>query len=177
LIVSIDARTRAADAALVFSGVGDDSLRIDRGQTMFRDFVGLSAGALAMFVVITLIEALNVKLFPIPPGLDPNNPAQLIAIVAALPVAAKALIVLGWCAGAFVGAAVAARIAEHRLIIALLIGVLVVVGTLVNAQQIPHPQWMILTGTLLPLPLAWLATRIVPGYTPAPDTGERWRGP
>jgi len=143
---------------------------------MFRDFVGLSAGALAMFVAITLLEALDVKLFPLPTGLDPNNKAQLAAIVAALPLAAKLLIVAGWCVGAFVGAAVAARIAEHRLIVALILGVLVIAGTLVNAREIPHPQWMILAGTLLPLPLAWLATRIVPAHVLAPETGERWRG-
>ena len=129
-----------------------------------------------MFVAITLIEALDANLFPMQPGLDPKNPAQLAAIVAALPIAAKLLIVFGWCLGAFVGAAVAARIAEHRLIVALLLGVLVIVGTLFNAREIPHPQWMILAGTLLPLPLAWLATRVVPGHAPAPDTGDRWRG-
>jgi pimeloyl-ACP methyl ester carboxylesterase len=129
-----------------------------------------------MFVAITLIEALNVKLFPLPAGLDPNNPAQLAAVVAALPYAAKLLIVVGWCLGAFVGAAVAARIAEHRLIVALILGALVVIGTLVNARAIPHPQWMIMAGTLLPLPLAWLATRIVPGHAPAPESGKRWLG-
>ena len=143
---------------------------------MFRDFIGLSAGALAMFVAITLIEAMDVKLFPLPAGLDPNNPVQLAAVVAALPFAAKLLIVVGWCLGAFAGAAVAARIAEHRLIVALILGVLVIAGTLVNARDIPHPQWMILAGTLLPLPLAWLATRIVPGHAPTPETGGRWRG-
>src|SRR5207342_699278 len=132
------------------------------------DFIGLSAGALAMFVAVTLVEALDVKLFPLPAGLDPNNPAQLAAVVAALPIAAKLLIVAGWCLGAFVGAAVAARIAEHRLIVALILGALVIAGTMFNARDIPHPQWMIMAGTLLPLPLAWLATRLVPGHAPPP---------
>lgn len=143
---------------------------------MFRDFIGLAAGTLAMFVAITLVEVLDVKLFPLPVGMDPNDKAQLAAVVAALPQAAKWLIVAGWCLGAFVGAAVAARIAEHRSIVALAIGALVVAGTLINAREIPHPQWMILAGTLLPLPLAWLATRIVPGHAPPPETGGRWRG-
>lgn len=143
---------------------------------MFRDFIGLCAGALAMFVAVTLVEAVDVKLFPLPTGLNPNDKAQLAAIVAALPQTAKLLIVAGWCLGAFVGAAVGARIAEHRMIVALTLGALVVAGTLVNAREIPHPQWMVLAGTLLPLPLAWLATRIVPGHAPAPDTGKRWKG-
>jgi alpha/beta superfamily hydrolase len=143
---------------------------------MFRDFIGLCAGMLAMFVAITLIEALDVKLYPMQAGLDPNNPAQLAAIVAALPMAAKLLIVAGWCLGAFVGAAVAARIAEHRVIVAMIIGVLVVAGTLMNAREIPHPQWMILAGTLLPLPLAWLATRLLPAHVPEPSTTKRWQG-
>ena len=123
---------------------------------MLRDVFALIAGLFAMMITITFIELLGVKLFPIAPGLDPTEPANLAVIVAAMPLAAKALVVAGWCLGAFIGAAVAARLADHRLIAALTIAALVVVGTLMNAREVPHPQWMILAGTLLPLPLAWL---------------------
>jgi hypothetical protein len=115
-------------------------------------------------------------LFPIPAGLDPNNHAHLPAIMAAMTMAAKLMIVGGWCLGAFVGAGVAARLANHRLIAALIVGALVVAGTLANASEIPHPQWMTTVGTLLPLPLAWLAVRLLPGPPlPEPEV-KRWVG-
>ena len=144
---------------------------------MFRDFIGLVAGVFAMSIVYTLLAILESRLFPIPVGLDPHSPAGAAAVLATLPLVAKVMMSAGWCASAFVGSAVAARIAERRLIIAAIIGLLMMSGTWFTIPKTIYPQWMILTGTLLPLPLAWLATRIVPGYTPAPDTGERWRGP
>lgn len=143
---------------------------------MFRDFIGLVAGVFAMSIVYTVLAILESKLFPIPVGMDAHDPASAAAILAALPLAAKLLMAGGWCASAFAGSAVAARMAERRLITAAIIGLLMMGGTWFTLPKAIYPQWMILAGTLLPLPLAWLATRIVPAYAPTPETGARWRG-
>jgi hypothetical protein len=143
---------------------------------MFRDVMAICIGTLAMFFAITAIAILNIKYFSAPVALSSPNHVDLVAVMAALPSTVKLLIVASWCVGAFVGAAVAARIAEHRMTVASLIATANIVFTLINARSVPYPQWMILAGVLLPLPLAWLATRIVPGHAPTPQTAERWRG-
>jgi hypothetical protein len=143
---------------------------------MYRDIIGVIAGAFAVFAVYTGCALLDLKLFPLPAGLDPNYPTDLAAIVAGMTLVAKVVIVAGWCLSAFIGAAVAARIANHRIIAALLIGAMVAVATIANAIGVPYPKWMSLTGTLLPLALAWLATRLVPGPPPPPPSVKRWVG-
>lgn len=145
---------------------------------MLRTAFGLAAGLFAAMIVITFGELAIARLFPIPAGLDPRKASDLLVIVAGMPTAARAMIVAGWCLGAFSGAAVAARLATHRVSAALSIGGFVALGTWMNAQSVPHSLWMTATGVFAPLPLAWLATRLVrpwraPAAAPARDV---WQG-
>ncbi len=129
---------------------------------MARTAFALFSGVFAMMIAITFTEMTCVKLFPLPPGFDSHNPEAVAAAVAAMPLAAKLLVVFGWCLGAFAGGGVAARIAQqYRVGVALLIGTLVAAGTLANASGVPHPLWMTAAGVVLPLPLAYLAARLV----------------
>lgn len=145
---------------------------------MLRTAFGLAAGLFATMIVITFGELATARLYPIADGLDPRNAADMLAIVANMPTAARAMIVAGWCLGAFAGAAVAARLASHRVSAALSIGAFVALGTWMNSQSVPHPLWMTATGVLLPLPLAWLATRLVPPWrAPSAAPGrDVWQG-
>src|SRR4249919_61316 len=143
---------------------------------MYRDIIGVIAGAFAVFTVYTGFALLEMKLFPIPVGLDPRSPTDLAAIVAGMTLVAKIVIVSGWCLSAFVGAALAARIANHRILAALLIGTMVTIATIANAADVPYPSWMNLAGTVLPLALAWLATRMVAGPPPPAPPIKRWVG-
>ena len=94
--------------------------------------------------------------------MDWADSQAVAAFAASLPTAAMAVVLAGWLLGAFVGAGVAAGIAErYRQTCALLVGALVVAGTIHSALSIPHPGWVIAAGVLLPLPLAYLAARLV----------------
>ena len=130
---------------------------------MLRTLLAVVSGIFAMMIVITAVELANAKLlFPPHAGLDWKNADAVATFVTNLPTSARAVVVFGWCLGAFVGAAVAARIAEkYRTPCALLIGALVVAGTIDSALTIPHPTWVIAAGVLLPLPLAYLAAKWV----------------
>ena len=129
---------------------------------MLRTLFAVIAGFFAAEMVITVIEAASATwLFPPPPGFDFRNKAAVDAFVASMPASAFATVLSGWLLGTFVGAFVAARLAlVHRTRAALLIGLVVVVGTIVNATEIRHPAWVVALGALLPLPLAWLAARL-----------------
>lgn len=102
--------------------------------------------------------------------------------VKTLPLGAHAMLQVGWGCGAFFGGLVAALIAGRaRMVHAGVIGALVLMGTIVNFYQLKvqmdyaHPDWLIVTGLLLPLPLSLLAGKLVsmwlPDATPESPSG------
>ena len=135
----------------------------EHNAPMLRTLFAIVSGVFAMMIVITFVQLANIKLFfPPPAGIDWENPAAVAAFASSLPTAAMAVVVSGWLLGSFIGAAVAARIAvRYQLTSALLIGALVVAGVIHSAMSIAHPTWVIVAGVLLPLPLAYLAAKLV----------------
>ena len=126
---------------------------------MGRTILGILAGLVVAWLAMTICEVASLFLHRPPVGLDLRDPQALAAHIAAAPLSAMLVVVVGWALAAFVGAWVAARIARHRLAAALAIGVLVLAGVIANNAMIPHPLWMTVAGIALPLPLAWLAAR------------------
>lgn len=127
---------------------------------MGRTILGVLAGLVVAWLVMSLFEFGSLALHRPPPGLDLRNPEALALHIAAAPVSAMLLVLAGWVLGAFFGAWVAARIARHRRVAALVIGALMVLGVVANNMLVPHPLWMTIAGILLPIPAAWLAARV-----------------
>jgi hypothetical protein len=127
---------------------------------MGRTILGILAGLVVAWLAMTICEFASLSLHRPPAGLDLRDPQALAAHIAAAPLSAMLVVVVGWALAAFVGAWVAARIARHRRAAALVIGLLVLAGVIANIAMIPHPLWMTVAGLALPLPLAWLAARI-----------------
>lgn len=129
---------------------------------MGRTILAVLAGLVVAWITITLCEFGGVILHPPAPGTNLADPDALAAHIAGAPPAAMALVLLGWVAGAFDGGLVAALISRlHKRGAALTIGVLVALGVIANSLMIPHPLWMTVAGLLLPIPAAWLASRLV----------------
>jgi len=124
---------------------------------MGRTILGVLAGLVVAWLVMSLCEFGSLALHRPPPGLDLRDPEALALHIASAPLSAMLLVLAGWVLGAFLGGWVAARIARHRLAAALVIGALVVLGVIANNLMIPHPLWMTITGIALPIPAAWLA--------------------
>ncbi|MDA0336908.1 MAG: hypothetical protein O2782_17225, partial [bacterium] len=61
--------------------------------------------------------------------------------------------------GTFTGAWVAARVGERRFY-AFLVGSIMTMAGMGNLLAVPHPLWFTITGTLVFLPSAWLASRL-----------------
>ena len=137
---------------------------------MLRGIFALAAGLFAAMILITGSGLLSAKwLFPPPPGLDLRDAAQVAAFAASLPLAALLWILGGWLFGALVGGLVSARLAgQYELAPPVLVGLFIAAGTLLNAQSIPHPSWMVALGVLLPIPAALLGARLVRKASPAP---------
>lgn len=131
-------------------------------KAIVRALLGVLAGLVMMFVVITGVEYVAHQIFPPPPGLDPRNPADLAAVLASQPWAGLAMVVLAWVCGTFAGGWLAARISSAwPRAAAIIIALVVMSGVVGMIVQLPaHPKWMSVLGLLLPIPAALLAARL-----------------
>jgi hypothetical protein len=128
---------------------------------MFRSMLGVIAGLVTMWLVVTGTEFASNAIFPPPAGLDPMQPADMEQILAASPVAALAMVVVAWGLGAFAGGWIAAKIANHPRVAAVLVALAVMSGVAGMIAMMPHhPAWMSTLGLLLPIPAALLAARL-----------------
>ena len=98
---------------------------------MLRTILGVIAGVVVMFGVIMGTEYLGHQVYPPPPGLDPMNPAHeqaFMQFIATMPVGAKAILVAAWTLGAFAGGFIAAKIAQHPRVAAVIVALVVMSG-------------------------------------------------
>lgn len=128
---------------------------------MGRTILGVVVGLAVAMIVIFLVEGLATAISPPPAGLDLRNEADLARLVEMATPTMKALVVFGWLLASFVGGWVAAKISRaHRVTAAIVVGIGIVLGVILNATMLPHPLWMTVMGVALPIPLAWFAARL-----------------
>lgn len=129
---------------------------------MGRTLLAVLAGAVVMWLTIFVLEFAGHAVFPPPPGLDPQNPADLATLITQAPIGAMAMLVLAWVVGAFTGGYTAARISQrHKRMAAVIVAMLVMLGVGGMVWLVPnHPFWVSALGLLLPIPAALLAARL-----------------
>ena len=128
---------------------------------MWRTLLGIVVGVVVMWLVVAGIEFASHAIYPPPAGLDPMQTADLEKILAASPLAALAMVVAAWLLGTFAGGWVAARIANHPRVAAVLVALGVMAGVAGMIAMMPnHPLWMSALGILLPIPAALIAARL-----------------
>ena len=127
---------------------------------MIRTMFSMMLGMLVALMVMLGLEFVGSWMFPMPAGQLPGG-ADLAEIIANAPAGKLVWVLAGWLLAAFCGAWVAARLARvHRTGAAIAIGLLLVLGVLLNAWMLPHPLWMTLLGVIGPVPLAWCGGRL-----------------
>ncbi|MEO5865600.1 MAG: hypothetical protein ABIS14_02445 [Sphingomonas sp.] len=114
---------------------------------------------MAATLIILAVEILSEWLYPLVTDLDADDPAVMAALIAAMPVPAKLLVVFGWFAGTFGGAWLALRVCDWRPAAWLVVGA-TIAGGIVNLFQFPHPLWMQTATIVAPLAGGWLALRL-----------------
>ena len=80
---------------------------------MGRTILGILAGLVVAWLAMTICEFASLFLHRPPAGFDLRDPQALAAHIAAAPLSAMLVVVIGWVLAAFVGGWVAARIARH----------------------------------------------------------------
>jgi hypothetical protein len=127
------------------------------GRRILAVIVGLFAGTLVNYGLMMVQHAL----YPMPPGFDRKDVAQVQAYTDTLPTAAWLLLLAAHAGGALVGAALATRIAKTaRLVPALVVGVLFLLGGIANVMMIRHPTWFAIVDVLLYVPAALLGGKL-----------------
>lgn len=124
---------------------------------MLRDIGAVLAGMVVGGVANMAVILVSWAIWPMPEGMDMNDPEALQAYIATLPVAALLMAVLAHLLQAFLGGWVAARISADRpRVVAMIIGVLSMLGGILNMINLQGPGWM--WGEVpLYLVVAWLA--------------------
>ncbi|MEG3124511.1 hypothetical protein [Sphingomonas sp. GB1N7] len=114
-----------------------------------RRILGIVLGAIAATVLISGMEALATLLYPFPQELETLDPAALAVTMAAVPLPAKLMVVLGWTIGAFGGAWLALRVSDWRWA-GWIIALLVAAAGIANILALPHPLWMQIAAIAAP---------------------------
>ncbi len=132
--------------------------RVSRTAPATRILLGMIAGAVVTIVAISLVDSLVTALFPLPPELGLTTVVTADRAVASMPLPARLLVVLGWCAGAFAGGAAAAAIVGRRWAVWPM-AALTLSSVAASVAGFAHPLWMIVAGLILPWPSAAAARR------------------
>jgi hypothetical protein len=127
-----------------------------------RSALVLLAGVVAAVLVVVLVDTLVGSMYPLPEGTDLNDRASMRAAVAAMPASAFALLLGGWVVAAAVGAYLAARLARRSPALhGLIVAIFVLMATVANLADIPHPMWLWPAAIILIPAAGWAATRMV----------------
>lgn len=122
---------------------------------MIRTALAFLLGVVLIILSVMGLQMLGHAIWPLPPGLDPKDPAQLDGLVAQMPFAAKAWILLAYAVATKIGVMAATALAPNRWKgLGITLGVLMTALCAINFNVLPHPLWMVILGLAIPLPVA-----------------------
>ena len=116
---------------------------------MIRKISAIVLGALLAFGVRAAAQAFSHAMYPSQPGLDLHNSQQARLYFETVPAGGLLLVLVGAAVSTLAGAWFAAFIAKERpLFYGGIVGLLVLVGTIINFYDIPHPTWFMIVSFL-----------------------------
>lgn len=105
------------------------------------------------------VEAVGHHFYPPP---DTTDTAAIARYIETAPVGSLLMVLFAWGGGALVGAIVATIvIARNTIWPGVLVGGLITAAVILNLSMIPHPQWMMVAGLALPIPMAALGSYVL----------------
>lgn len=105
------------------------------------------------------VEYLGHQLYPPP---DTSDPAAIARYVETAPIGSLLMVLFAWGGGALMGSLAATLvIARSTIWPGVLVGAIITAAVVMNLAMIPHPQWMMIAGVGLPIPLAALGSFVL----------------
>jgi hypothetical protein len=129
---------------------------------MMRNALVLLAGLAVAAAAIAAIEALGHMMYPLPPGLDTHDRAQLSAYIETLPLPAFLFVLAAWAGGVLAGAGTVALLVKRPspFFIVIITGI-VLLASIGNMLMLPHPLWFMLAALVLIPAAGYLGCRLV----------------
>lgn len=128
---------------------------------MIRKIAAIVIGAFVAIALIATVEFLGHQIYPPPSGIDINDVAAMEAYAAAMPTGALLFVGAAWMIGAFGGGILAAFIArEATATNCIIVGGLVLAGTIMTLISIPHPLWFSITSVIAVIATIFVASKI-----------------
>ena len=125
---------------------------------MLRKILGVVVGFVVGMIGMMALHMLSMVVYPLPDGVDVNDPESLGAYIPKMPLGAFIMVWLAHGGGAFIASATCTAIAGSRWFVgAGILGVLFTLAGIANLLMLPHPIWFAVVDVLLYLPLALLA--------------------
>lgn len=138
---------------------------------VLRSILAVIAGVLAAFILIGVVQAIGMRVYPPPGGMDVTDPESIRAAMARIPLAALLFVLLAYAAGSVAGGWLAARIAPRsRMWHAMIVAALLFGAGLMNLLTIPHPTWFWLSSSAIYFLGAWSGA--VAAGAPAPKVAR-----
>jgi hypothetical protein len=132
-------------------------------RSALRSIAAVLAGFVAASIVMMIIETMNGRvLFPelgkAAEGVTDRE--RLRALLAAAPVGALLVVIVGWILGGVAGGWVATRLSARRTAgHDLVVGALLTLAGVANNLMIPPPLWFWIAGLVVLMPAAYLGAR------------------
>jgi hypothetical protein len=125
-------------------------------KNIFRNILAIVAAILAGGLVIMLIQALNAKLYPMPPGLDFKDSAAVKQYANSLPVGAFLMVLLSYLVGFTLAVFLAIRLSvsmpeRQGLLTTMFFGA----ASVLNLLSLPHPMWFWIANLAVLSVAAW----------------------
>jgi hypothetical protein len=126
-----------------------------------RDIIAVLAGWITGMVANMLFTMFNLAMYPMPEGVVFGDNQDFSSYLESLPVFAFLIILVAHLSQAFFGGLIAATISRKRPVtVAMIIGILSLIGGLLNIQSISLPTWMWIEVPLYPI-VAFLSAKII----------------
>jgi len=115
------------------------------------------AGVVIAGLLVWLVEMLGHAVYPPPMDLNFADPDAMRAYMDVMPLGALLFVAAAWFIGTLGGTFAACKIGDAKpMIFAIVVGGLMLIGTLFNLVTIPHPLWFSILGLVGIAVGAWL---------------------
>lgn len=125
-----------------------------------RGLVGVILGCLLALAITFVVESVNAKIYPPPPGVDLADPSQVKAMMAVMPKTALAVVLAGWFGGALAGTWLAARFSHPVGWPPLTVGIILLAAAVMSMYMIPHPVWFWVIGVAIYPVATWMGAKL-----------------
>ena len=140
---------------------------------MIRKLAAAIVAVIVAMLTIQVVEMLGHLVYPPPADIEFGNPEQVREFMSTLPVGSILFVGAAWSIGTLLGTLAGALVSKSSpLPYAIVVGGLVLAGSITMLLIIPHPWWFTVAAPLSIVAAAILGIYLAPGLRPSKGTEE-----